>query len=66
MLTAVRLLNVSDHDCNAKSPMESDLVVFLETIEAQLKEFNLQINAHFLSRVPATPHYALQRESPSK
>jgi uncharacterized circularly permuted ATP-grasp superfamily protein/uncharacterized alpha-E superfamily protein len=66
MLTAVRLLNVSDHDCNAKSPRESDLVVFLETIEAQLKEFNLQINAHFLSRVPATPHYALQRESPSK
>jgi uncharacterized alpha-E superfamily protein len=66
MLTAVRLLNVSDHDCRESGAGNDALAGFLETIETQLKAFSQQISAHFLSRVPATPHYALRRESPPR
>jgi len=57
MLTSVRLLDLTGLECrNAES---QSLAVFLKTMEEQLLEFAQQINAHYLSRVPATPHFAL-------
>ena len=60
MFTAVRLLDVSDLDCSKNSKKILELAKFLESFEAQLKELSQQISAHFFSRLPATPHYALK------
>jgi hypothetical protein len=35
-----------------------ELAAFLESVEAKLKDFAQQISAHYLSRVPATPHFS--------
>jgi hypothetical protein len=34
------------------------LAAFLESMERRLKDFAQQISAHYLSRVPTTPHFA--------
>jgi uncharacterized alpha-E superfamily protein len=60
MFTAVRLLDVSDLDCSKNNKKIIELAKFLESFEAQLKELSQQISAHFFSRLPATPHYALK------
>ncbi len=60
MLTSVRLLDLTGLDCRKTEP--DSLAVFLETMENQLLEFAQLINAHYLSRVPATPHFALMSD----
>lgn len=56
--TAVRLLDLSAIHCGKEIADIETLTAFLTTLEAQLKEFAEQVSAHFLTRVPSTPHYA--------
>jgi uncharacterized circularly permuted ATP-grasp superfamily protein/uncharacterized alpha-E superfamily protein len=59
MQTAIRLFDLSVIDCGKELSGITVLTTFLSTIEAQLKEFAEQVSAHFLTRVPSTPHYAM-------
>ncbi|MFV0437898.1 MAG: circularly permuted type 2 ATP-grasp protein [Desulfopila sp.] len=56
MLTSSRLLNLYNTGCENESlqPLSN----FLDTMEQLLVDFAQQIVAHYLSRVPATPHFA--------
>jgi len=56
MLTAARLLDLSDIRCGDEShvPLSS----FLQSMEGLLLDFAQRITAHYLSRVPATPHFS--------
>ena len=58
MLTTVRLLDLTEVLCREETPADESLTVFLESMESLLKEFSQQVSAHYLSRVPATPHYS--------
>ncbi len=66
MLTDVRLLDLSTHDCKKHRNKNTALAAFLETLGTQLKAFSQHVSAHFLSRVPATPHYSLKRDKSPK
>ena len=57
MLTAVRLLDLTDLGCSDGSSWPS-LVAFIESMGVHLKDFSQQISAHYLSRVPTTPHFS--------
>ena len=59
MLTAVRLLDLTNVACPGNRDPHDDLAEFLERMAAQLIQFAQQISAHFLSRVPATPHFSM-------
>jgi len=58
MLTTVRLLDIAETLSKKEDVEENTLSLFLESMETLLKEFSQQLSAHYLSRVPATPHYA--------
>lgn len=60
MQTAVRLFDVSAIHCGEESSGIQSLTAFLNTLETQIKEFAEQVSAHFLTRVPSTPHYAMR------
>jgi uncharacterized circularly permuted ATP-grasp superfamily protein/uncharacterized alpha-E superfamily protein len=59
MLTAVRLLDLTGLTC----PQDDDapLEPFLESMEGNLKDFGRHITAHYLTRVPSTPHFSMLR-----
>ena len=59
MLTTVRLLDLTGIECGTQKPQDETLAKFLSSMEALLKEFGQQISGHYLSRVPATPHYTM-------
>ena len=59
MLTTVRLLDLTGIECGAQKSQDEMLATFLSSMEALLKEFGQQISGHYLSRVPATPHYTM-------
>jgi uncharacterized alpha-E superfamily protein len=64
MLTAVRLLDLSGLDCQKYGDRHAALEEFLTTMEDRLTEFAQQVSAHYLTRVPTTPHFsALRGES---
>lgn len=56
MLTAARLLDLRDISCSSGN--HTPLASFLESMEGLLLDFAQQITAHYLSRVPATPHFS--------
>jgi uncharacterized alpha-E superfamily protein len=58
MLTAVRLLDLTAVGCEGSDTPVEPLAVFLDSMEAHLKNFAQQISAHYLSRVPSTPHFS--------
>ncbi|MFZ2040704.1 MAG: circularly permuted type 2 ATP-grasp protein [Desulfobacterales bacterium] len=58
MLTAVRLVELTGLGCGPGSTPHASLAAFLEAMEKRLKEFAQQISAHYLSRVPTTPHFS--------
>jgi uncharacterized alpha-E superfamily protein len=58
MLTAVRLVDLTGLGCGPGSAPHASLAAFLEAMEKRLKEFAQQISAHYLSRVPTTPHFS--------
>lgn len=57
MLTDVRLLDLTGLDCSPDAAPRTTLDRFLQAMESNLAEFGRQISAHFLTRVPATPHF---------
>lgn len=59
MLTTVRLLDLTGLHGDAHNHQDTALIEFLSSMEKLLKEFSQQISGHYLSRVPATPHYAV-------
>lgn len=59
MLTAVRLLDLTGIQCGENNPEVDALVSFLTATESQLKELAQEVTAHYLTRVPATPHYSI-------
>lgn len=65
MLTTVRLLDLTELECGENSPQNEMLATFLTSMEALLKDFTMEISGHYLSRVPATPHYAMISGEPA-
>ena len=59
MLTAVRLLDLADVDRTGGRGPHTELESFLDSVEDQLTQFAQEISAHYLSRVPATPHFSM-------
>lgn len=59
MQTAIRLFDLSSIQCGEESTGIDSLTTFLTSLEAQLKDFAEQVSAHYLTRVPSTPHYAM-------
>lgn len=59
MLTSVRLLDLTGINCQNSESDNPAISTFLETMEENLKEFAQVVSAHYLSRVPATPHYSV-------
>ena len=60
MQTAVRLFDLSAIHCGEEISGIESLTALLTSIECQLKEFAEQVSAHYLTRVPSTPHYAMR------
>jgi uncharacterized alpha-E superfamily protein len=58
MLSDVRRLDLIGMDCGPGSPPLASVAAFLESMEIRLQDFAQQLGAHYLSRVPATPHFA--------
>jgi uncharacterized circularly permuted ATP-grasp superfamily protein/uncharacterized alpha-E superfamily protein len=59
MLTTVRLLDLTGMKCGEEKTQQESLATFLVSMETLLKEFAQQVSGHYLSRVPATPHYTM-------
>ena len=59
MLTTVRLLDLTGTQCGKENTQNESLATFLATMETLLKEFAQHVSGHYLSRVPATPHYTM-------
>ena len=59
MLTAVRLVDLAGLGCDDGGAKTESLAGFLNSLESRLKEFAQQVSAHYLSRVPATPHFSM-------
>ena len=59
MLTAVRLLDLTGLGCGDAGAENEPLAAFLESMASLLKAFAQQVIAHYLSRVPATPHFSM-------
>jgi uncharacterized alpha-E superfamily protein len=64
MLTAARLLDLGDLHCGDDS--HTPLLSFLASMEGLLIDFAQHITAHYLSRVPATPHFSTHYGSGEK
>ncbi len=60
MQTAIRLFDLSAIQCGEEISCLESLTALLMSIERQLKEFAEQVSAHYLTRVPSTPHYAMR------
>jgi len=61
MLTSVRLLDLGKVNCGRQESGDEYLSSFLTGVDAMLNEFSQQVSAHYLSRVPTTPHFGLLR-----
>ena len=63
MLSSVRLLDLNGVDSKSLQT-EKSLLSFFDSLDRLLAGFSEQITAHYLSRVPSTPHYGIsQRRS---
>jgi uncharacterized circularly permuted ATP-grasp superfamily protein/uncharacterized alpha-E superfamily protein len=58
MLHAVREMDLIGLHCTPESAGTTALMAFLASTERNLKDFAQLINAHYLSRVPTTPHFS--------
>ncbi|MBT8340759.1 MAG: circularly permuted type 2 ATP-grasp protein [Desulfatitalea sp.] len=63
MLTSTRLLDLTGLTCGENGITSESLTPFLESMERNLKAFAQHISAHFLSRVPTTPHFSMIPQS---
>jgi uncharacterized circularly permuted ATP-grasp superfamily protein/uncharacterized alpha-E superfamily protein len=58
MLRAVREMDLIGLHCTPESANTTALMDFLASTETNLKDFAQLINAHYLSRIPTTPHFS--------
>ncbi|MGD8367423.1 MAG: circularly permuted type 2 ATP-grasp protein [Desulfobacterales bacterium] len=59
MLGALRRADLSG-PCGGRGKADpANLAAFLEAMENRLKEFAQQVGAHYLTRVPSTPHFSM-------
>lgn len=58
LLTGVRLLDLTRIDCADESSESERVIEFLLETEQKLKDLGQEVSAHYLTRVPSTPHYA--------
>ena len=56
---AVRLLDLTTIQCGQEDSQFEELSSFLAKTESQLKDFAQQLTAHYLTQIPATPHYSM-------
>lgn len=59
LLTGVRLLDLSRIECSEKSSETETVLDFLVHTEQKLKDLGQEVSAHYLTRVPSTPHFAV-------
>ena len=57
LITQIRLLDLSGFASSEEAEDVESLTAFLQSIETKLKNFASEISAHYLTRVPSTPHY---------
>jgi uncharacterized circularly permuted ATP-grasp superfamily protein/uncharacterized alpha-E superfamily protein len=57
MLTAVRLLDLTEIHCGEKNQQNETLIAFLQATLGNLQELSQQITGHYLARIPTTPHF---------
>ena len=63
MLGALRHADLSA-PCGGRGEADSEILTgFLDSMETRLKAFARQISAHYLTRVPPTPHFSMIRGS---
>jgi len=58
MLTAIRLMDLVNVQCDKESDWNRSLMKSLDTMGDRLEGFAEQVSAHYLTRVPATPHFS--------
>ena len=58
MLAAVRLLDLSGIDGGTDGQGRLSLQTFLKTMDHRLTDFAREVSAHYLTRIPATPHFS--------
>jgi uncharacterized alpha-E superfamily protein len=61
MLGALRKVDLSG-PCSGPESDAGSLASFLESMETSLKRFAQQVSAHYLTRVPSTPHFSMIRD----
>ena len=59
MLTEVRLLELSPIGSGEDQVQNEMLKAFLEKMLEYLKNFSQEVTGHYLTRIPATPHFAV-------
>lgn len=59
LLTGIRLLDLTRIECVDKSSETEKVIEYLTNTEQKLKELGQEVSAHYLTRVPSTPHFAV-------
>ncbi|WP_136809650.1 circularly permuted type 2 ATP-grasp protein [Desulfosediminicola flagellatus] len=59
LLTGIRLLDLTRIECGVTSSEIEKVIEFLIHTERKLKELGQEVSAHYLTRVPSTPHFAI-------
>lgn len=65
LLTGIRLLDLTGIDCDINTEDMEKVITFLEDTERKLKELGQEVSAHYLTRIPSTPHFAITSGSHS-
>ncbi|MBU0946053.1 MAG: circularly permuted type 2 ATP-grasp protein [Proteobacteria bacterium] len=59
LLTGIRLLDLTRIDCGINSDETETVIEFLTNTERKLKELGQEVSAHYLTRIPSTPHFSI-------
>jgi uncharacterized circularly permuted ATP-grasp superfamily protein/uncharacterized alpha-E superfamily protein len=59
MLTAVRLLDLTDLQYSEEDRPNETVSSFLDSMSEYLNIFSQEVTAHYLTRIPATPHFTM-------
>jgi uncharacterized alpha-E superfamily protein len=59
MLDALRRVDLSGPCSGSREADPENLAPFLESMETRLKAFAQRVSAHYLTRVPSTPHFSM-------
>lgn len=65
LLTGIRLLDLTRIECTNTTSETDKVFEFLTNTEQKLKELGQEVSAHYLTRVPSTPHFAVYSSNQS-